>query len=148
MACQAAVPLKLPNDRASGGHDAHSAPASAQSNASAGWPRLITFRCSALLAGNLVIVRMTSDPEPLDTLGSIVAKRAMMRANAHRPKFPEALEMKRWMSRIGLEKLEVLVGDCTTGFGSASYSAQKRPDAVCFKGAAFFLPCGRPSILR
>ena len=73
------------------------------------------FRCSALLAGNLVIVRMTSDPKPLHALGSIVAKRAMVLADAHRPEFPKALEVKRRVPRIGFEKLEVLVGDCADG---------------------------------
>jgi hypothetical protein len=49
----------------------------------------------------------------MDAARYIVTQRAMMLANAHGPNLPEALEMKRWMLRIGLEELEVLVGDCS-----------------------------------
>jgi hypothetical protein len=53
---------------------------------------------------------MAPDPEPLDATRNIVTQRSVMFADAHRPNFPEALEMKRWVFRIGLEELEILVG--------------------------------------
>jgi len=56
---------------------------------------------------------MRSDPEPLDAARNIVTQRAMMFADAHRPNLPEALEMERRVLWIGLEELEVLVGDCS-----------------------------------
>jgi len=34
-----------------------------------------------------------------------------MLANANGPQLSDALEMERWVLRVGLEELEVLVGD-------------------------------------
>ena len=80
-----------------------------------------------LLAGNLVVVRMTSDPKPLDSARGIVTERTVMLADAHRPKLAQAFEMKRGMPRIGLEKLEVLVGNGLHGLGKR---VVQRPEAT------------------
>ena len=54
---------------------------------------------------------MAPDPEPLNAARNVVTQCAMVFADAHGPNLPEALEMKRRVLWIGLEKLKILVGD-------------------------------------
>jgi hypothetical protein len=63
-----------------------------------------------LIADDLVVLCMRPDPEPLDAVRHIVSEGTISPAYANGPRFPDALEVKRWMPRVGLEKLEVLVG--------------------------------------
>jgi hypothetical protein len=59
---------------------------------------------------NLVVLGMRTDPEPLDPTRHLVSEGSISLAHADGANFPDSLEMKRWMLRVGLEKLEVLVG--------------------------------------
>ena len=62
------------------------------------------------LADDFVVCRMRSDPEPLNSAWHIVSEGTISLADANRPRFPDSFEVKRWMPRIGLEKLEVFIG--------------------------------------
>jgi hypothetical protein len=55
-----------------------------------------------------------------------VAQCPVVVANAHRPHLAEAFEMERWVPRIGLEKLEILVGERSRCLGQR---VVKRPEA-------------------
>lgn len=66
--------------------------------------------CVLVLADNLVVLRMRTDPEPLDAAWHIMREGPVSLADTDGPHITDALEMKRWMPRVGLEQFEVLVG--------------------------------------
>jgi len=69
--------------------------------------------CKASAADQTVIVRMTADPEPMDTLVSWQSKRSVMEphSQAVKPARSKAFELQRRMGGIDLEQGEVLVGE-------------------------------------
>ena len=54
---------------------------------------------------------MRSNPEPIHTALDFHRERAIVCADASRPVASELLEMKRRMPSIGLEQMEILVGE-------------------------------------
>lgn len=54
------------------------------------------------LAHQLVIVGMAADPEPQNAISNDHTQRAVMEANADRPKTPGFFEVQRWMVRVSL----------------------------------------------
>lgn len=99
------------------------------------------------LADNLVVVRMGADPEPLNAVRHVVAKRAKPITNARRPHHPDSLEVKRRAPRISLDpSWKHLSAFSRTPFGSASYNIQKRDVAVWFTAGAIYPPRIRLSI--
>ena len=59
---------------------------------------------------------MRADPLPQDAIRVILAERAIMESDPRRPHAADFLEPDGRMPGIGLEKLEVLVGEFTDGF--------------------------------
>lgn len=65
----------------------------------------------------------------------------MVLADAHRPELPKALQVKRRVSRVGFEELEVLVGDCADGLRQRVIQRPKSGRMPCAsKGAGFSCP--------
>ena len=58
----------------------------------------------------LVVVCVRADPESQDPFRRLVFKGTISIAYACGPDLSDALEVKRWMRRVGLQQLEVLVG--------------------------------------
>jgi hypothetical protein len=69
---------------------------------------------------------MGPNPESLNSTRYVVTQRAVMLPYPYGPNFPDSLEVQRWMFWIGLEKLEILVGDLTHGLGQRIV---ERPEA-------------------
>lgn len=64
-----------------------------------------------------------------------MTQRPVAVADAHRPNLAQALEVERWVPRIGLEKLEILVRERLHLLGQRIVKwtpcASKRPGLVC-----------------
>ena len=56
-----------------------------------------------LLADNLVVLRMRTDPEPFDAAWHVMREGSVSLADTDRPHITDALEMKRWVPRVRLE---------------------------------------------
>jgi len=56
-----------------------------------------------LLADDLVVLTVGSDPDPRNAVFDIGAEGSVMSANPHRPKISEALEMEGGVFGVGLE---------------------------------------------
>jgi hypothetical protein len=50
-----------------------------------------------------------ANPEPVDSTLGIETKRSVVIADSYRPQFSNALKVKRRVTRIGFQKLEVFV---------------------------------------
>ena len=70
----------------------------------------------ALLADDAIIVRMRADPEPQQTIWHVDCQRTVVRSHTGGMESPNSLEVKRWMTGIGLEKLKLLVGEVADCF--------------------------------
>jgi hypothetical protein len=64
-------------------------------------------------SGNLIVSSVWPNPIPEDAIGMILAERTVMKPDASRPNAANLFESNGWVSGIGLEKLEVLVGEFT-----------------------------------
>jgi hypothetical protein len=69
----------------------------------------MTVRSNCLLADKLVVVRMGTDPEPLNAIVNIVAKRSIVPTNSDGPQWSDPFEMQRRVPLVGLKYLVVLV---------------------------------------
>ena len=57
-----------------------------------------------------IVLRVRPDPEPQDPICGIHGKGTVVRTHADGVKPPDALEVQRRMSHVGLQKLELPVG--------------------------------------
>jgi hypothetical protein len=64
---------------------------------------------SALLAEQLVVLPMRSNPDPVHATFNFNGKRSVVAADAHGPMATKLFEMKRWVPRISLQKPKILV---------------------------------------
>ena len=62
-----------------------------------------------------VVSAVRANPPPKQTLRVILGERAVVQAHADRPKPADLLESDGRVSWVGLEELEVLVGEFTDG---------------------------------
>jgi hypothetical protein len=73
------------------------------------------FRFQALMppleSGNLIVSSVWTDPIPEDSIGMVLAESTVMESNAGRPNAPDLFKTDRGMAGIGLEELEVFVGE-------------------------------------
>jgi len=76
-----------------------------------------------------IIFFVRADPEPQDSIGSVDADRTMRQTNAHGPVRANALEVKRWMMRIGFQQLIVVASELLNLRCEIFKSAPKRFDA-------------------
>jgi hypothetical protein len=60
-----------------------------------------------------------ANPEPIDSTLDIETKRSVVIADSYRPQFSNALKVKRRVTRIGFQKLEVLVSQGANVFGES-----------------------------
>jgi hypothetical protein len=67
-------------------------------------------------SGNLIVSSVRPDLIPEDAIGMILAERTVMKPDASGPNAANLLELNGWVSGIGFEKLEVLVGEFTDWF--------------------------------
>ena len=63
------------------------------------------------LASDAVILRMAPDPKPQDTIRGVDGQRAIMGTDASGVEPAHSLEMQRRVLWIGLEELELLIGE-------------------------------------
>ena len=77
------------------------------------------------LADEPVVFSVRADPEPLNSAVHIVSEDSVVSADASRPERADAFEMKRWMARIHLEQLVVLVGKRTDVLWQGSVQCPK-----------------------
>ena len=61
-----------------------------------------------MLRDNLVVLGMRTNPAPQKTVIDFCCQCTIAAANAYRPVISNLFEVKRWMMRIGLQKLVVL----------------------------------------
>jgi len=61
------------------------------------------------LADDFVVLRMGTDPDPIDPIVHLGAKCSIVIADPYRPELADAFEMKRRMAGIRLQQVEVLV---------------------------------------
>src|SRR2546429_7630506 len=68
-----------------------------------------------LLGDDAIVVGMTANPEPQQTIWSIHRQRTVVDPDAYRMEPAHTLEMQRRMTGIRLEKLKLLVGKVARG---------------------------------
>ena len=70
-----------------------------------------------MLADDLVVFIVGSDPDPHDGVFDFSAQGSVVRANPDRPHIAEPFEVKGWVLRIALEQQIVLVRERTDFLG-------------------------------
>jgi hypothetical protein len=68
------------------------------------------------LTDDFVILRMRSNPYPEDAAFDFGSKGTVAIADPDGPKASDALEVKRWVAGVGLEKTVILVGESADFF--------------------------------
>lgn len=68
-----------------------------------------------LLADDPIVIAMRPYPPPQNPVVCVNAERSIMDADAHRVMAPNTFEVKRGMSGVGLEQLELLVRQLAYG---------------------------------
>lgn len=73
--------------------------------------RMEFLRTTAALRGNHpFVLRVRADPGPENAARDLLAQSSVCKADSYRPVFSCLLEVKRWMTRIGLQQFEI--GPC------------------------------------
>ena len=71
---------------------------------------------SRRLTNELIVLGTSADPDPVDAACFVNAQCSIVVANTDRPEFANSLEVQRWMARIALEQLVILVCKFTDVF--------------------------------
>ena len=87
------------------------------------------FGDGASLPDQAVVLRVSADPEPDDSIIAFDSERAVRCADPDGPKLPNLLEMERWVPRIGREKFELFARELLYRLGKLG---QTSPEA--FRG--------------
>ena len=74
-------------------------------------------RAGVRLADEAVVFGMRTNPEPRDSIIGLRSESTVRKPHPNRPESPDFLEVKRRMSRIRLQKLEVPPGKTLNRFG-------------------------------
>ena len=64
------------------------------------------------LTHNLVVVRVSADPNPIDTFFDLSSQRTVMITDTRGPKLANSLEVQGGVTGVGFEERKVLVGQC------------------------------------
>jgi hypothetical protein len=78
-------------------------------------------------SGDLIVSSVRPDPIPEDAIGMILAKCTVTKPDASGPNAADLLESNGWVSGIGFEKLEVLVGEFTDWFWQLAMGEPRTP---------------------
>jgi hypothetical protein len=71
----------------------------------------------AVLADQLVILGVRTDPKPNDPVRGLDANRAMMDTDSRRPEAADFFEVKRWISRVPFQLLETPIREALSRSG-------------------------------